>query len=310
VTALRQGTPEWLEARRAAVSSTDLPVILGLSPWRSEWDLAEEKLGRSERQESTLPMRVGLALEPLIRDEYERQTGERLRRVRTLVVHPTIEWAVASPDYRVVGRPWLVEAKWTTSSRWNEGLPQDVEAQVQWALGVTTRPRADVAVLVGGRELRIHPVEYDDELFEGLLEIAADFRLRLLRGGPFGHNLESLRRAWPVSSGRTIEADGPMVSAVSTLLEVRGRLKALEEQEDRLKLLVQDRMADAAHMTGPGWRVDWQETKEYAHTDWKLVAEGLLRTLTQDEREALVSLHSKAVRKRPFTVRTEKGTPE
>jgi hypothetical protein len=69
-------------------------------------------------------------------------------------------------------------------------------------------------------------------------------------------------------------------------------------------------MADAAHMTGPGWRVDWQETKEYAHTDWKLVAEGLLRTLTQDEREALVSLHSKAVRKRPFTVRTEKGTPE
>ena len=67
---IRQGTAEWHEARRASVSSTDLAVILGLSPYRSEWDLAAEKLGTADPIEQTLPMRIGLALEPLIRDEY------------------------------------------------------------------------------------------------------------------------------------------------------------------------------------------------------------------------------------------------
>jgi putative phage-type endonuclease len=303
VTAPRQGTEEWLTARRSSVSSTDLGVILGLSPFKSEADLADEKLGRMERASSTLPMRVGLALEPLIASEYTAQTGLRLRRSHTLVRHPRIDWAVASPDFYVVGKPWLMEAKWSTSSRWRDGLPQDVESQVQWQLGVTRRERCDVAALLGGRELSVFPVEYDDAVFDGLLDIALDFRARLQDGGPFSESLDSLKRRYPADDGTEMIAGGLVIEAVQTLIDVRGRVRVLKEDEDRLEVLIKQTMGEASTLIGPGWRIQWKRTKDLEQTDWRLVAEGLLRTLPEAERDALVSLYTTVKEGyRPFRV--------
>ena len=301
MTAARQGTAEWHDARRSAVSSTDLGVILGLNPWKSEWELAAEKSGELEPASSTLPMRIGLALEPLIRDEYERQTGERLRRIRTLVTHPSIPWAVASPDYRVVGRPWLVEAKWSLSSRWSDGLPQDVEAQVQWALGVTGRQHADVAALLGS-ELRILPVEYDAELFGGLVDVAEDFRARMSAGGPFSQTAASLKRRYPTDSGKTVVADPDTAAAVATLVNVRGRLRALEEDRDRLEVLIKSAMADAAVLDVPGYRVTWKQTRPIETVDWKSLGTGLLAD--RPDRETILGIYTAAQPgRRPLLVR-------
>jgi putative phage-type endonuclease len=309
VTAVRQGTEAWFDARRASVSSTDLGVLLGLNPYRSEDDLAQEKAGTIERDAPTLPMRIGLALEPLIRDEYERQTGVRLRRVRTLARHPQIPWAVASPDYAVVGRHKLVEAKWSTSSRWRDGLPQDVEAQVVWCLGVMGWRDADVAALLGGRELAVFHVAYDDATFEGLLEIARDFRARLAAGGPFSHSLDSLKRAYPADDGSEMVAGGLLLEAVTTLLDVRGRRKALEADEERLEVLIKESMGEATSLVGPGFRVTWKRTKDVATVDWKSVADGLLRTLPETERDALVGIATTARPGfRPFRVVVEGGS--
>jgi putative phage-type endonuclease len=306
---IRQGTPAWHRARREAVSSTDIGVLLGLSPYKSEWDLAAEKLGWIEPVDQTLPMRIGLALEPLIREEYEHQTGERLRRVHTLARHPSIEWAVASPDYTVVGRPWLVEAKWSLARRWSDGLPQDVEAQVQWALGCTGRKRADVAALLGGSRLEVFEVAYDDALFEGLLDIAADFRGRLASGGPFAETSDSLKRRYPSDDGSEMHADLATIDAVTTLIDVRGRRKALEADEERLEGLIKASMATASTLVGPGWKVYWRRTKDREEVDWKSVADGLLRQLPETERDALVGIAT-TVRAgfRPFRVVVEGGS--
>ena len=106
---LTQGSTEWLAARRDLVTASDLPILLGISPYRCEADLADEKRGLGPAQESTLRMRIGLALEDLIADEYTRTTGRQVRRFRTLVTHPAIEWAGASPDARALGERRLVE---------------------------------------------------------------------------------------------------------------------------------------------------------------------------------------------------------
>jgi putative phage-type endonuclease len=290
--AVRQGTPAWRDARRALVTATDFGPILGLSPWKAEADLADEKLtGRSD--ESNLAMRVGTALEPLIASEYTRETGRRVQRIRNLIRHPSIEWAAASPDRRVVGERRLVELKWTGSrSRFADGVPPDVQAQCQWMLGILGWPVCDVAVLIGGRELQVIPVEYDDDTFEGLVDIAQDFRARLAAGGPFSHSLESLKRTYPADGGYELVADPDMVDAVTTLVDLRGRRKVLEADEDRLEVLIKSRMEDAASMRGPGFRVWWKRTKDSQVTDWKVVADGLLRQLPETERNALVGLYT------------------
>ena len=77
-----QGSPEWHEHRRKYRNASETPVILGLSPWQTPYQLWQLKLGLVE-QEVTAAMRHGSELEPVARAAYERQTG---RIMQALVV--------------------------------------------------------------------------------------------------------------------------------------------------------------------------------------------------------------------------------
>lgn len=293
--AVRQGSPQWLEARRSLITSTDVPVLLGISPWKCEADLADEKLGIAEYQEPTLRMRIGSTLQDLIGQEYATVTGRSVKPVRDLWLHPEIEWAAASPDFRVVGEKRLVEAKSTNSrTRFADGLPDDVMAQMQWAMGVSGYPVSDAAVLLGHDALMqpIPEVEFDAALFENLVAIAEDFRRRLAEGGPFARDAARIRRDHPIDDGSEIDADDETTEAVLELLRIRASAAELESIEERIKSAIQARMGDAARLRGPGFSVSWKRTKEVTVTDWRLLADGLMRQLPETQRDALVSLHS------------------
>lgn len=310
-----QRTPAWHEVRRAGISSTDVPVILGLSPYKSEGALAREKLGTPDPETSDpkrdRAMRLGLALESIVRDEDQAEHGIRLRRVNRLMRHPTLEWAMTSLDFERVGERCIVEAKTSRAGRWDDGLPQDVEAQVRWQMGVAGYPRAHVALLRSGSDLVCFDVEHDADTFDGLVLIAEDFRRRLADGGPFAENAASVKARYPRDDGSEIEADADVAEAVRSLVDLRRRRKALEHDEEVIETAIKSRMADATSLIGPGFRVTWKRTKDQSTTDWKSVADGLLRQLPETEREALVGL-STTVRPgfRPMRVVMTKGDPE
>ena len=306
----RQGSPEWLAARRTHITATDIPVLLGISPWKCEQDLADEKAG-GNGSESTLKMRVGNALEDLIATAYAEQTGRKVRRVRGLWESAVVPWAAASPDATAAGR--LVELKWSGSrSRFASGLPEDVEAQVQWQLMVAEAIEADVAALtVGDDDVRIFTVRADAEMQAHFVAIAADFRRRLAEGGPFAQSLDSIKRRHPADDGTEIIADPDLDGAVRALRAVRDSIDSLKANEERLKVAIQTRMADAAYLVGDGYRVTWKRTRDVTETDWKSLATSLLTQLPEPDRAAVVGLHSTARSgPRPFRVTWGKGETE
>jgi len=271
---VRQGSPEWLEARRTHITATDIPVLLGISPWRCEQDLADEKLS-GNGTESTLRMRIGNALEDLIAEDYAEQTGRKVRRVRGLWESRAVPWAAASPDATAAGR--LVELKWSGSrSRFAGGLPEDVEAQVQWQAFVAEVPEVDVAALtVGDDHARIFTVVADPATQANFVAIAADFRRRLLEGGPFAQSLESLKRAHPADDGSEIVADGDEAGAVMALFDIKDHIKQLAKTREALEIRIQDRMGPATALIGTGFRVTWKTVKDSAEVDWKAIAQEL-----------------------------------
>ena len=305
-----QGSPEWLEARRTHVTATAIPVLLGISPWRCEQDLADEMLN-GNGVESTLVMRVGSALEDLIADAYAAQTGRKVRRVRGLWESRAIPWAAASPDATAAGR--LVEIKWTGSrARFRDGLPDDVSAQVQWQLMVAESPVADVATLtVGEDEIRVFEVRADPALQANFVAIASDFRRRLAEGGPFAQSLESLKRAHPADDGTEMLADGELDAQVRALKALRDRRREMEATEATLETAIKTRMGPIARLVGEGWTVTWKKAKDGETTDWKSIADGLLRQLPEPEAAGLVGLHT-TVREgaRYFRVAFGKGDTE
>ena len=71
---LVQGSAEWHEHRRTHRNASETPIVLGVSPWQTPYQLWQHKLGRME-PEVTPAMLHGTQLEPAARAAYERQTG-------------------------------------------------------------------------------------------------------------------------------------------------------------------------------------------------------------------------------------------
>lgn len=310
MSAIIRDTDAWRQARRDYITSTDLPVILGLSPFRVEADLAAEK--RGEEREDDDParartLRLGQSMEAIVRREDEIEHGIRLRRVNRFLIHPEIAWAATSLDFERVGERCIVEAKTSRSRRWDDGLPQDVEAQVRWQMGVAGYPRAHVALLRSGSELECFDLDHDDATFRGLVAIAADFRARLAAGGPFAESADSLKRRYPADNGAEMLADAELSAAVHALVELRERRKRLEADEARIETAIKARMGEFAALVGSGFRVSWKRSKDIETIDWKALADSLLRSMPETERAALVGLHT-TVRQgfRPFRVVLDK----
>ena len=102
-------------------------------------------------------------------------------------------------------------------------------------------------------------------------------------------------------------ADADLTAAVMALVALRGQRKRLEGDEERLEASIKARMGEIASLVGPGYRVSWKRTKDSAQTDWKSLAAGLLTTLPETDRDAVVGLHTTARPGfRPFRVVLDK----
>ncbi|NUQ79427.1 MAG: YqaJ viral recombinase family protein [Polyangiaceae bacterium] len=182
-------TPDEIAMRRKAIGSSDVPKILGLGPrrengrpfrgpldvWVTKDTASRPGMQLDENDEETdelPPPMIGHLLERTILDIYTRQTKIVVEPGRT-VRHPTIPWAVATPDglasqfsigceCKVVGARMMHE--WPRDS-----LPAGVEAQCRWAMGVTGRSRWDVAALIGGTDFRIYTLRREMDIERELI---------------------------------------------------------------------------------------------------------------------------------------------
>ena len=71
---LVQGSAEWPEHRRKYRNASETPIVLGLSPWMTPYQLRAHKLGLTEPVVTPAMLR-GTELEPAARAAYEALTG-------------------------------------------------------------------------------------------------------------------------------------------------------------------------------------------------------------------------------------------
>ena len=289
---VRQGSPEWLAYRRTVITATDIGALLGVSPWACEADVADAKVNGTQI-ESTLRMRKGSALEPFIASEYEAKTGKRVRRFRAMVRHPEYEWAAASPDAAVIGERRLLEFKHTSSrTRFSEGIPQDVAAQVAWQLGVTGYPVAEVVVMTDD-SITILEQEADDAVFADLVAVAQDFRRRLAEGGPFATSDERIRREHPLDDGTILPATPDLIALVDQLRDAKAAIKDATDREETIASAIRAILRDASGVEG---LLTYRKSKDSSRVNWPAVANEyralLEATRSVDELEAVVTIHS------------------
>lgn len=272
---------DWLEVRRTGIGSSDAATAVGLNPYQSQLELWMQKTGKGDLlpaidpNDDSSPMFWGSMLEPIVAAHYTKRTGRKVRRVNAVLQHPQHPWMLANVDREVVGSPevQLLECKTAGihgARLWKDGVPEYVQIQVMHQLAVTGYRAADVAVLIGGQELRIFRIERDDALIARLIALEKAFWQLVEQGtAPAGDGSDSAEKAlrclYPHSDGEDVDMseDSELNATFEALLDAREQLSAAQKQEARLRQAIQIHMGEASRATfACGGSVTWRRSKD------------------------------------------------
>jgi putative phage-type endonuclease len=159
------GTPEWHNARKG-IGGSDIASVMDMNPWKSAYTLWAEKSGLIDGNiEPSMPMKMGTAFEPVIRQLFADNNSE------WLTIHETGTWSsiedpksIANPDGIIEwsdGSLGILEIKFSRMY-WDQ-LPEHYNLQVQHYLSVLGLKRG-VVVAVAGGDWKEFEVVRDDSL--------------------------------------------------------------------------------------------------------------------------------------------------
>jgi putative phage-type endonuclease len=302
--AIQQRSQAWHELRRVSIGSSDLPVLAGFSPWKSEYELAMEKLGAMppEVREGVDPRLVGELLEPGILELYRRQTGHQAKAQHGVRQHPDLPWAIASLDAVTINeRPnRIVELKHSYAAKWRgDRLPEDVEVQVVWQMGVSGYWKADVCALVYGLP-RIYELTYDPAYFDDLVRLAERFRAQLDAGQmPEPDGTDSARRAivtrFPADDGTWLRPSDELVAIAHEIRDAEREAKAAADREATAKNAMRALLGEASGVGSfliDGFEISHKRSKDSVTIAWQQVAEDLGAALDERALPDAVASHT------------------
>lgn len=106
---LVQRSEAWKQFRASRVMASDVPVIMGISPYKTPYKLFMQKIGMEEEDPITPAMQRGIDNEEAALALFNSMTG--LNASPCVVVHPEIDWLGASLDGLSEDGQTLVEIK-------------------------------------------------------------------------------------------------------------------------------------------------------------------------------------------------------
>lgn len=279
---------QWLSVRQGGIGSSDAAAAVGLCPYKSQLELWMEKTGRTPAQDAPPgmedPRYWGTLLEPYVAVAYSQQTDRKVRKVNAVLQHPTFPYMLANIDREVVDSPdvQILECKtageWG-SKRWQDGVPEYIQLQVQHQLAVTNQQAADVAVLLCGQQLEIHRIERDEEVIARLMVLEARFWQYVTTDTePPADGSESsghaLRQLYP-GGGNTLDfcEDRVLSDTFAELVALKDELEVRGRQAEQVKQTLQQAMGDAARAVFATGEVSFKRAQDGTSLDTKRLAQ-------------------------------------
>lgn len=172
-----------LDARRKGIGGSDIAAVLGISPYKSAYEVYEEKVnGYSKDFSDNEKVQSGVFLEDGIAKWYENVKGVGTFKPQNMRVHKDLPFLLANPDRLVAGKKIGVEIKNVgerSKHLWGEDgsqlVPDYYFLQAAHYMLVLDYQAWDVVACIGGQELRTYRFERDSEIDEIIIQGASDF---------------------------------------------------------------------------------------------------------------------------------------
>jgi len=276
--------------RSTGLGGTDISAIVGLSPYKTAFDVWAEKTGQLAPKPPNKRMRFGKMLEQVIATMYCAEMEERTGReyIVTWVDRPLHRehrpWQVYSPDAFVEIKPnhlWEcgIDCKNVALDQWHQWgepgtdeVPEHIACQFHWYMSATELPRWDAAVLLGGNDLKIYTVMRDQAIEAVLLEQGERWWKRhIIEGeqpeiGAGEGARRYLRERFPRNVSEIRPATEPELILLSQYSGVRERFQVLEEQKEVLENKIKLAIGDADGISFAGGRITYKLVKGCTYT--------------------------------------------
>lgn len=260
---------QWIEERKRGVGGSDAAAILGMSPWRSAFDIYLDKIGEIPPSEDNLAMRIGRELEETVARLFCEETGKEVRRCGFMYQSSTRTWQLADIDRAIVGENAGLECKTTSSlgilrTLKDGDFPDTYYAQCVHYMAVTGADRWYLAVLELGFSKRFHVfrIERDEAEIDALTEAESAFWrgnvLALKPPAPDGSERtgEYISEQYPTDDGSLAGLHGHE-DDLAEYLDIKAQIKALEKRAAAIEQEIKLELGEAAEGAANGYTVTW-----------------------------------------------------
>lgn len=262
-----QNRDAWLEMRNKGIGGSEAACIVGMSKWKSPFQLWLEKTGQVEPEDISDKECVywGNMLEQAVADRFSELTGKKVRR-QGMLQDEDFPFMFANVDRWVIGENAGLECKTTNAfnkDEWEgDNIPDAYYCQCQWYMMITGADKWYIACLIGGNSFVWKEVPRNEETITALRDAAILFWMKVedkqmpeVDGSK--NCSEALLRNFP--GGQMDEVMLPDDTAdFANLLEMKKLYKDLEkqikEQENKIKKALGDN--EVARTTN--YKITWK----------------------------------------------------
>lgn len=270
-------TDKQREERRLGIGGSDMPIIMGLSSYKTPYQLYLEKTGLIETNDEMTQLQYwGHKLENIVREEFATRNNVLVETPDT-IIHPFYTFLRANIDGFIPEKNAILEVKCSSafmSQQWGEDgsdiIPMNYLVQVAHYCAVTNAECAYIAVLIGGNDYREYKYIRDVELEQHVIDAAKTFwECVQSTNPPSAMRQIDLRLMFPKHHPDKVKTIDPEVAEqLTTLADTRFKIKQLSEVEEKYKFNIMQFMKDAECLTDQSGTpiVSWKANKRGTRT--------------------------------------------
>lgn len=268
-------TEKQRETRRQGLGSSDAAPALGMSRFRSRYELWLEKAGIVAPAELDFwAIHRGNALEGALLDWYARAFSVEVEQSPATVRHPKHSFLLAHLDglARSGSDAWIVEAKtaFGGSRRWGDPGTADVDPEYLWQgvhqMAAADLDRVDFVVDFGWAAPAVFRLRRDMALEAEVVELELEFWDLVERREPpevdhsegCRRHLETMVSSSPIERRAATPEEQELASWLSDLLAAH---KEAGQEIDRLKNRLRRSMGSCQRIDGPDFHITWNIDK-------------------------------------------------
>lgn len=281
--------------RHTYIGASDIGVIMGVSPFKTPFELWCEKTQKikPENLDEKDSVRMGKVLEEFVAQEYAYRNNVAVRRAPKVYVHPDYPFFKAHADRLVTGTEKGLECKTTSEynkDKWDGAdIPESYILQCQWLMGLSGRKEWDIAVLIGGNKYKDKPLKFDSELFDLMVKKALIFwNENVLKDIPpelTADDDTTIKKLYPDNNGNLLDLsniDAALLASFEEAVAQRQELKMHEKQikEELIELenKIKDVIKENDGVKTLKYTVTWKNQKgQYSYDKEAMIADGVFK---------------------------------